>query len=273
MDQVHTVAARGFEAEAQAYDRARPSYPPDAVAWLADALGIRPGQRVVDLAAGTGKFTTLIAGAGAALVAVEPVAAMRTQFRLRLPVVPVVAGVAEALPFAADSVDAAIVAQAFHWFDAGRAMAELARVVRPGGRLGLVWNARDRSVSWIDQVWSVMDRVEKHAPWRDHRDGTGGSAGHRWSERDLAADGNWTPFTEATFFHVQDATHGDVLDRMRSVSHVAVLPPTRQAAVLAEVRAILAQHPDTRDEPVLQIAYRVDAMYTERLSANPVTPH
>jgi SAM-dependent methyltransferase len=265
MSKVHDVAARGFGAQAEAYDRARPSYPADAVAWLARELGIRPGRRVLDLAAGTGKLTALIADSGPDLVAVEPIAAMRGQLRRRLPGVPLVGAVAEALPFAADSVDAAVVAQAFHWFDADRAMAELRRVIRPGGRLGLIWNARDRSVKWVDQIWSVLDRVEKNAPWRDHGDSTDSAAAHRWSERELAS-GRWAPFTDATFYHVHHATHDDVIDRMRSVSHVAVLPPADQAGVLAEIRAILRAHPDTRDRSTVGIPYRVDAMYTERLS-------
>jgi len=265
MNSVHEVAARGFGSEAQIYDRARPSYPPDAVRWLTEVLGVRPGRKIVDLAAGTGKLTALIASRGADLAAVEPVAAMRSELRRKLPSVPVLAGVAEALPFAAHSIDAVTVAQAFHWFDAERAMAELSRVLRLGGRLGMVWNARDRSVEWVDRVWSVMDRVERHAPWRDHRDGTGGLTAQRWSERGLAGHNGWTPFTEATFFHVQHASHEDVVDRIRSVSHVAVLPPASQAAVLAEIRSILNEHPEARDRPILPIRYRVDAMYTERL--------
>jgi SAM-dependent methyltransferase len=266
MDSVHDVAALGFTAEAETYDRARPSYPPDAVAWLSSVLGIRPGRRVMDLAAGTGKLTALIAGAGAELAAVEPVAAMREQLRLRVPGVPMLAGVAEALPFASSSVDAIVVAQAFHWFDASRALAELHRVLRAGGRLGLIWNARDRSVDWVDRVWSVMDRVERHAPWRDHQDGTGGPTAQRWSERRLAGYHGWAPFTEATFHHVQYATHEGVVDRIRSVSHVAALPPASQAAVLAEIRAVLREHPDTRGREILPIGYRVDAMYTEPLN-------
>ena len=134
MGEVHEVAARGFGSGAVAYDRARPSYPPEAVAWLAEKLGIAPGRRVVDLAAGTGKLTGLLAEAGADLVAVEPVTAMRDRLRQRLPAVPLLAAVAESLPFASGSVDAVVVAQAFHWFDARQAMTELGRVVRPGGR-------------------------------------------------------------------------------------------------------------------------------------------
>src|SRR5215831_12983114 len=134
MHEIHEVAASGFGAQAAAYDRARPSYPPDAVRWLAEALRIGPGRRVADLAAGTGKLTALIAGLGADLIAIEPVAAMAERMHARLPSVPLIAGVAEALPLAANSLDAVVVAQAFHWFDAEVAMAELARVIRPGGR-------------------------------------------------------------------------------------------------------------------------------------------
>lgn len=265
MASVHEVAARGFGAQAQAYDRARPSYPPDAVRWLTDVLGIRSGRKIIDLAAGTGKLTELIAGQGADLAAVEPVSAMSAELRRKLPGVPVVAGVAEALPFAAGSIDAVTVAQAFHWFDANRAMAELGRVLHPGGRLGLIWNARDRSVEWVNLVWSVMDRVERMAPWRDHGDGRGGPADQRWTYHALAGHGGWSPFTEATFHHVQQASHADVVNRIRSVSHVAALPPDRQAAVLAEIRLILSEHPDTRDRTTVPINYRVDAMYAERI--------
>lgn len=270
--EVHAVAVRGFGAQADAYDRARPSYPPAAVGWLTEHLGIGLGRRVVDLAAGTGKLTALIAPAGADLVAVEPVAAMRRRLHDRLPEVPLLGGVAESLPFAAGSVDAAVVAQAFHWFDAGRALEELARVIRVGGRLGLIWNARDRSVGWVDQVWSVMDGVERHAPWRDHGDRMGrptsaaaGSA-YRWTEKYLAqGGGNWAPWVEATFFHVHVCSHADVIDRVRSVSHVAVLPPDSQRAVLDEIRAILREHPETSHSATVGIPYQVDVMYSERL--------
>ncbi|HVB44801.1 MAG TPA: methyltransferase domain-containing protein [Streptosporangiaceae bacterium] len=267
MSEVHEVAARGFESQASAYDRARPSYPPDAVDWVVESLGIRPGRRIVDLAAGTGKLTALIAPAGSDLVAVEPVAAMRGRLRERLPDLPVLAGVAESLPFTAGSIDAVVVAQAFHWFDAQRAMAEIGRAVRSGGRLGLIWNARDRSVDWVNRVWSVMDAVEKHAPWRDHRDGTGAadSAWRRSEQHLTAADTQtWSQWTEATFFHVHYSSHEDVVDRMRSVSHIAVLPQPSQQAVLAEIRTILREHPQTRNSEVVGIPYRVDAMYTER---------
>jgi SAM-dependent methyltransferase len=267
---VHEVAARGFAAEAAAYQRARPSYPPAAVEWLVDRLRIGPGRRVVDLAAGTGKLTELLVGRGADLVAVEPVPPMLAQLRARLPGVPAVAGLAEALPFADGSLHAVAVAQAFHWFRPREALAELARVLPAGGRLGLIWNVRDRSVDWVDRVWTVMDRVEKHAPWRDHQDDTGGSWQFgRWREDTLLQGGPWTPFERATFTHRHRVDHQGIVDRIRSVSHVATLSPDRQATVLAEVRAILREHPDTSGVELLEVPYRVDVMVTERLPSLP----
>ena len=271
--EVHDVAARGFTAEAAAYDTARPSYPADAVRWLTDRLGVAPDRRVVDLAAGTGKLTALLAGAGAQLIAVEPVAAMGERLRAKLPGVPLLAGVAEAMPFAGGSLDAVVVAQAFHWFEPDRALTELSRVIRVGGRLGLIWNVRDRSVGWVDEIWSVMDRVERHAPWQDHgRDRSRGSPGRpdgslRRTEPDLTsvADCSWSDWTRATFSHVHVGTQSDVVDRLRSVSHIAVLPPERQRAVLDEIRVILAHRPETSQSETVGIPYLVDLMAAERL--------
>jgi len=252
---VHDVARLGFHREAEVYERSRPSYPPEAVAWLVDNLGIGPGRVVVDLAAGTGKMTRLLVPAGAALVAVDPVAGMRDVLRRLLPAVPTVAGNAEALPFRGSTLDAVCVAQAFHWFDADRAFAELARTLRPGGRVGLIWNARDRAEDWVDQVWAIMDRVEKRAPWRDHE--------HARDAR-LRGHAGFGALHETTFRHEQHVTPAGVVERIQGVSHVAVLPAADRERVLDEVRTVLATHPDTRDRDNLRIPYRVDCYWLER---------
>jgi SAM-dependent methyltransferase len=253
---VHDVARRGFGSEANAYERSRPTYPLDAFAWLAAGLGLGPGMLVADVAAGTGKFTRLLAPTGATIIAVEPVAGMWQQLGDASPDVPIVAGAAEALPLAAASLDAVTVAQAFHWFDADAAFAELARVLRAGGRVGIVWNARDRSVAWVDEVWGIMDRVEKEAPWRDH---------DAWRDSAFGERPGFGPLHAATFHHEQRLPPELVVERFRGVSHVAALPDAEKERFLDQVRAVLATHPETVGQAELAIPYRVDAMWCERL--------
>jgi SAM-dependent methyltransferase len=253
---VHEVAEEGFGREAATYERVRPSYPADAVGWLAGNLDIGPGRAVLDVAAGTGKFTRLLVPFGATIIAAEPVDGMRRAFAAAVPGVPIVAAIAEALPITRGSADAITVAQAFHWFDAERAFEEFARVLRPGGRVGLIWNGRDRSSDWVNEVWSVMDRVEKRAPWRDHEN---------WRDSALGTRHGFGPLHTATFRHEQRITPGGVVERIASVSHVAVLPPLEHEQVLDEVRAVLTDHPETAGRAELRIPYRVDTYWCERL--------
>lgn len=261
---VHEVAAEGFGKEASTYEASRPSYPPDAVSWIVETLRLRPQQVVCDLAAGTGILTRLLLSSGADIVAVEPVEGMRAVLREKLPAVPVASGVAEALPFRDASLDAVTIAQAFHWFDAPCALAELRRVVRIGGGVVLLWNARDRSEPWVNEVWSIMDRVEKRAPWRDHE---GAARRDQEARHDELLDGatGFGPLQRAQFWHRQALTPEGVVARVQGVSHVAVLPPDEQGAVLDEVRAVLAAHPDTHGRARLEIPYRVDCYSLRRL--------
>ena len=129
-------------------------------------------------------------------------------------------------------------------------------MLRPGGRVALTWNARDRSVGWVDRLWSVVDRVEKHAPWRDHE---------QWHESAFVDTPFFGDLHEATFRHEQTLPIDGVIDRFRSVSHVAVLPAPQREAVLTEVRQILASHPETSGRDELVIPYRVDCLWCERL--------
>lgn len=252
---VHEVAEAGFHREAAAYERARPTYPPECLAWFAEHLGIRAGREVLDLAAGTGKFTRLLEPLGARIIAAEPVSGMAVMLRETSPAVPLVSGAAELLPFRARSFDAITVAQAFHWFDAPVTLGECARVLRPRGRLGLVWNARDRTKPHVDALWSIMDRVEKKAPWRNHDE---------WRESAFGETPFFGPLHGATFHHEQLMTVDQVVERFQSVSHVAVLDDPAKHAVLDEVRDLLATNPATSGLDRIPIAYRVDAYWCER---------
>ena len=171
-DSIHVAAATGFEAGADAYERARPTYPPDAVAFIVETLDLRPGRTVLELGAGTGKLTRLLVPSGARILALEPVEAMRAKLVESVPGVELVDGTAEAIRLPNGSVDAVVVAQAFHWFDAIRALSEIHRVLRPGGRVVLAWNRRD-------EIGPVGEGAGRRDPPRLGRRATGGG-------RDLA---------------------------------------------------------------------------------------
>src|SRR4051812_6029029 len=172
MTTIRDAAARGFSQAADAYERGRPDYPAAAIDRIVTDLALGPGRRVLDLAAGTGKLTRLLVSTGADIVAVEPVAEMRRLLGAAVPTAEVLEGVAESIPLPNESVDAVVVGQAFHWFDAIRAISEIHRVLRPGGRLAMVWNVRDASVPWVRRLDEVIDRLDdgnpRHRPnlWR-----------------------------------------------------------------------------------------------------------
>jgi SAM-dependent methyltransferase len=248
---IHEAAARGFAQAADAYERGRPGYPLEAVEHLCDALGIGPGRVILDLAAGTGKLTRLLAATGAELVAVEPVEQMRETLARALPEITALAGTAEGLLLAADSVDAVVVGSAFHWFHGDAALAEIHRVLRPGERLGLLWNVRDESVPWVAELTAIMEPYRGSAP--RYRSGA-------WKEafRRTAA---FSPLRFAEFRHVHRLEPEAVVARVASVSFVAALPEHDRADVLARVRTLLARDPTTRGRDVVELPYRTDVWW------------
>jgi SAM-dependent methyltransferase len=247
-------AARGFERAADAYDRGRPEYPPDAVALVVAALRLGPGVRLLDAGAGTGKLSRLVAASGAAVFAVDPADAMIRRAAGPSGIVPLRA-VAEALPFRAGAFDAAAAASAFHWFDGPRALRELHRAVRPGGRLALLWNARDDGEPWVARLSGIVNRREGRAP--RYRKG-------EWRAAFDAAPGLFAAVDEAHLRHVHVLAPDAVVDRVLSISFVAAMPEGERAEVLAEVRALLASHPGTAGRAEVALPYRTDVHVYER---------
>jgi SAM-dependent methyltransferase len=237
---VNPVAAAGFGRAADAYERSRPSYPDAAVDHLAKELGIVDGTRVLDLAAGTGKFTRLLAERGADLVAVEPSDAMREQFAAVLPAVPVHAGTAEAIPLGDGSVDAVVVAQAFHWFDAPRSLEEIARVLRPGGGLGLIWNERDESVPWVAELSHVM-QWDVRMPYEVGTD----------FRAVLDASGHFTRAQRGQFRFAQHLDREGLCERVSTTSFIAAMDPPEREAILDAVRTLVSDFPDRFDLPYI----------------------
>ena len=210
--------ARSFGAAADAYARARPGYPQDAVRFLVP----RPG-RVLDLGAGTGKFSAALLAAGHEVVAVEPSTRMLAQLRTALPGVEAHEGSAEATGLPDASVDAVVVAQAWHWVDPARAVPEVARVLRPGGTLGLVWNLRDDTVDWVRRVWSIA------------QSGTEQEMGAEGTELDAP----FGPPQRFTTRHVHVTDRAGVLDLVASRSYVIVRPEAERVELLARVGEVL----------------------------------
>lgn len=249
---IHPSAAQGFQAGAEAYERGRPAYAPDAVDRLIAELRIGPGVRVLDLAAGTGKLTRMLGPTGASIVAVEPVAAMRDQLATLMPELMILDGIAEAIPLPDSSVDAVTVGQAFHWFDGDRTLPEIHRVLRAGGGLGLIWQARDPVRPWIERLNEIIDRADDGHP----RFRTG--AWREAFERSPLFD----PIEEAEYPTVQRGDLSVFVDRVASISYVARLPDDQREAVLDEVRRLLAEDPDTAGRDVIELPYQAHVYWT-----------
>ncbi len=244
------TSAAGFSTDMAVYERARPSYPADAVAWLVDGLGIGPGGDVVDLAAGTGKFTRLLLPTGARVVAVEPSAAMRAELSRAVPTVEVLDGTAESLPFASESVDAVVAAQAFHWFDVAGATAEISRVLRPGGGLGFAWNERDTSEPWVAQLSDLIG-------W-DHREQWGVPYNIELDWRDIFAERavGFGPLERFDTTYRQELDVDTLVERVLSSSYIAVAPREEQARIASGVRSIVDGFAQRFELPYVTVAYR-----------------
>jgi SAM-dependent methyltransferase len=227
---VDPVAAAGFASAAEVYERARPSYPAEAVRWLVERTALGPGKTVLDVGAGTGKLTRLLVPSGARVVAVEPIAEMRALIEG----VETVDGTAEALPFDDASADAITVAQAFHWFDLERALPELHRVLRPGGSLVLVWNMRDLRDPVQRGVEDLLAPLRAFTPQQQLG---------AWREP-LARSPLFGEGASRRFRFEQRFTADDLCARVASTSFVAAMPALEREALLARVRAAVHGLPE-----------------------------
>jgi SAM-dependent methyltransferase len=222
VEPIHPAAATGFARSAAAYERGRPGYPGDAVDALVAAL---PGRDVVDLAAGTGKLTRALTARGCDVVAVEPVAEMRAAIA---PPARAVEGRAEATGLPDASADGVTIAQAFHWFDGARALAEIHRILRPGGVVALLWNRRRMEDEIHQRLEAILGPHRGRVP--AHRNDSWRAA--------FAASPHFGPVREQAFANEQVLDAAGLADRFGSISFVATMAPARHDALLAEVCAL-----------------------------------
>lgn len=252
------IAAIGFAAAGSVYERGRPDYPPAVVDAIVERLRLTPQSRLLDVAAGTGKLTRCFIGR-ADVVASEPAAEMRAEFARIQPGVPILDGLAERLPFEDGTMDAITVGTAFHWFDGPAAICEFHRVLRPGGRLALVWLQRDESVPWMDQLVRLVDtyrpaeaRRYAETPWQAAFESDEGRA-------------RFTPLQYVEFPFAYPVDRDAAVQRTASTSFVAAMPEERRADVLSRVRELYDTHPDTRDLELIPLPHIAELYWCERV--------
>lgn len=233
------LASGVLPAQAAAYARGRPDYPEAAEDWLRGDLGLGAGKRALDLGSGTGKFLPRLLATGADVVAVEPLAEMRQHLSARHPEVEALSGTAQAIPLPDASMDAVICAQCFHLFAAPQALAEIRRVLKPGGAFGLIWNIRDDSVPWVAEVIAIMAPYDTGPP--------GWEAG-AWRAA-FPADG-FGPFVERRFHHPHKGPPEQIIvDRVLSVSAIAKQPADVRDRLVAQLRELIARTPELAGRP------------------------
>lgn len=218
MPGMDSTRARSFGAVAQRYDRARASYPPEAVAWVLEPGRAGSGMRVLDLGAGTGRVSAVLLGLGYDVVAVEPDDAMRA---LVPSGVQALAGTAEDVPLPDQSVDAVLVGQAWHWFDQEQALAQVRRVLRPGGVLGLLWNVFDDRVPWVAELVAVAAAEDRLSAMDDQ----------------LPYEGAPVP-ERRCFAHDQAMTRDVLVENLASRSRTVLMAPPAREDFLRVVRTI-----------------------------------
>jgi SAM-dependent methyltransferase len=237
--------ARSFGAVADDYDRARPTYPAEAVSWL---LGSSPLE-VVDLGAGTGRLTAILVEAGHRVVAIEPLEPLREKLAVAVPQARLLAGSAEEIPLPDRSADAIVVGQAFHWFDAEPALAEIGRVLRPGGTLGLVWNFREDSQAWMRELAGIAGADGLPEGW----------------ETELQKLPQIAAVERRVFAFDHAVDRDKLLSLIRSWSYVASRPDGEQRKILQQVGELWDDQPELADGSEASMRYRTEA-YRVRLA-------
>jgi SAM-dependent methyltransferase len=243
----HEAHARSFDRAADVYDAARPGYPADAVEWL---LEDTEGP-VLDLGAGTGKLTRALIERERDVVAVDPSPEMLRVLSESFPAVDARLGTGEDLPLETDSVGAVVCAQAWHWVDPVAAVPEVARVLRPGGVLGLVWNTRDESVDWVRQLGQLMQTADAYLG-------------------DDAPPVVGPPFGELERHEVrwvQPMTLDGLLDLARSRSYFITKDAEAQTAVIQSLRKLAGEHPDLAGRDTFELPYVTECFRAKAPSA------
>ncbi len=234
--------ARSFGAAAELYDRARPGYPPDAVGWM---LG-QTARDVVDLGAGTGIFSRLVASLGHRVTAIEPDPQMRAQLATSDTIV-VLDGSAERIPLPDRATGAVVAAQSFHWFDNHDARAEIARVLADDGVFAPIWNVRDESVEWVAELTRILGGGAATSAAVHARAGRQFGPLYRRAER-------------AEFRHSVPMTSDTLLDVVRTRSRYLVAEEDDRREIDRGVSELVSGLPEQFELPYVAVAFRAEVL-------------
>lgn len=227
--------AASFGAAAAEYERARPEYPAAAVDWIVPA----GARAAVDVGAGTGKLTRALRERGLEVTAVEPSDGMRARLEAELPTVRAVAGSGERLPLPDASVDLVTYAQAWHWVEEEPALAEAARVLRPGGRLACVWNLRDDDSGWMRELSLLIDRFGSNTVVAE----------------DFAFGGRFGETERLTVAWTRPMDREGLVELLASRSYVIVAPEDERQELFAAVRELVATDPELAGHESFEMPY------------------
>ncbi|MFQ4147248.1 class I SAM-dependent methyltransferase [Arthrobacter sp. LAPM80] len=229
------------------YDKIRPGYPAESLQWLLEGARI-PVRDALDVGAGTGKYTQLLAQHEWNLAAVDPSADMLAQLGANLPQVRTLVGTAEHLGLDDATVDLAVVAQAWHWFDPLAASTEIARVLRPGGVLGLVWNQLDVGLPWVHRLARIMHAGDVHKP--DFRPAVGPE---------------FAPAEPHETQWAQTLTPEEIMELAQSRSYYLKASEPVRAKVMGNLQWYLLEHLGHVPGEELQLPYVAQTWRTRRL--------
>lgn len=243
MSELQHPDSRAFELVADVYERARPGYPAEAVAWAAEKLELKEGRTALDLGAGTGKLTRSLIETGATVIAVEPGDAMLEQLKRAVVGVKALRGAAESIPLPDASVDAVTVGQAFHWFRHEEAVPEIRRVLRSQGGVALLWNVRDQEAPLQQEISKLI------APW------VTAGATRPDSSTELTLAGLFGPIEERHFAFVDELDEDGLAERIASISFVAAAPEAARREIEADVREVARRRGGRVDFPYVTAVY------------------
>jgi SAM-dependent methyltransferase len=224
------------------YERGRPRYPDEAVRWL-----VGDARRVADVGAGTGKLTSSLAKLAPEVAAIEPQHSMLVRLKEVVVGAYSVCAQAEALPIDSSWAEVVVVGQAFHWFDQQRAVPEIARVLKPGGHLALVWNVRDESVDWVAELTRIT-----------------GSDNSQETRSRLKRMSHFGDFEMRSFRTVHFLDRHALVAHVQSRSHVAVLDEADRRRVMEAVMRLRDRHPDLAGQDPIEFPYRTEAYRVAR---------